>query len=406
MAERAWSLSRGELRGHSRLRSLQGCRPSYMVATRVSLSVLAALSLGLPPLAGATFRGRNGQLAVEALWCDPSCDSGAPGVGASLLALTPTSTRARLIDADVDPEGVAYSADGRWLAYVNGGGISIRSTRASSRAIAFAHRGRGPLWAPKGENLVFARGSNPASLYLAGPATRPRAIGEVRSGGEAPSYVWSPTGSELATVRRGHVFTLNPRTGASHSLGAGNQPAWSTDGRRIAVVRRGAIVILDRKANAVTGPPGNSSVWLSDDTLLFESATTSECSDDPCNDIDLFDTRTGLVRTVGVGGGISAAPGYKFAIFSHPRNDLSTRFTIVDASGGHRRDLTIHLYGAPTPVWSPDGTRLAAATRRGIQLFDSNGRLRRTLRYQIPPALAKMGLDFSGDAVVDWQALP
>jgi Tol biopolymer transport system component len=247
--------------------------------------------------------------------------------GGDLVAVNPETGEERVLVKDLGMVWAAeWSADGRWVAY----------ERPSEGVL------RGPNDSP-----------DPIALWVVGPSQEPRRVATgVKPGGfvhvPALTWMWSPTGAELATIDGSTLSTIDPVTGETHNVGSIREgvgdvtspPAWSPDGTRFVVGARGG--------------------------ALYS-----------------FDVRTGarslLVRLPGdhldsVDQIVWSPDGAHLAVM----NDLEAgtgRLYVLNADGSSVR-VVVDDFGTGAVAWSPDGTRLAYA--------DGSGRLGK-LRLWVAP---------------------
>ena len=192
----------------------------------------------------------------------------------------------------------------------------------------------------------------PIYRLAADGSSAPRAIGPDNRIVWAIS--WSPDGSQIAAITSSagedRSLILNAETGEVHTLLASGmsdlganlyQLAWAPSGRRIAVVHKnpgsdgpGSIALIDlkgqiRKRNLARNAfPGSRISWAPDSRHL-------------------------VYRT-----GARYVPAYG-------------AFAVVAARSGRRRTMT-HA-NVTEPAWSPGGSWIAVATRRGIAVTRPNG---------------------------------
>ncbi len=241
---------------------------------------------------------------------------------------------------------LSWSADGRWLSYVDfsftpSGSFSeslwvVRADGSDSRALASAPAIESE-WAPTGETLAFSDGSR-LRLYDAGTGAS-RVVGASPDTGVA-TPAWSPDGRRLAFLRndRGDLVVYDVVTGAAHVVasyppdppqlryGVGDID-WSPDSRRLAFTTTGfyefELHVIDAYGgnDHAIGFPGDchSLMWSPDGSRLS-------------------------VTWKGLGPGLPVN-------LEVVRSDLSGRIALASDVG----EL----------LWSPEGNELAYGTRDG-----------------------------------------
>jgi WD40-like Beta Propeller Repeat len=146
------------------------------------------------------------------------------------------------------PGAVAWSPDGRTLAYDCGTGIRLVTADGSHRRklpTGSIHLDASwPSWSPDGTRLAFADvGGGIYTIRLDGTGLR-RLVAD----GSAPD--WSPDGREIAYRARDGVRLVTP-TGRDvtplHGIGPAGAPAWSPDGQQLAIAVAGgsALYLVD-----------------------------------------------------------------------------------------------------------------------------------------------------------------
>jgi dipeptidyl aminopeptidase/acylaminoacyl peptidase len=168
-------------------------------------------------------------------------------------------------DADDGQEisGLAWSADGEWLAYARGGDAEWPERPAPNPALLMPSvkqevwlisaqggaprdigEGHGPAISPKGDVIAYLEKGQIWTGSLKDTAAKPQQIFQGR--GEERDLRWSPDGSALAFVssRDDHSFIGVYRfaTKTLQYLAPGtytdSDPAWSPDSRQVAFVRQ------------------------------------------------------------------------------------------------------------------------------------------------------------------------
>jgi hypothetical protein len=150
------------------------------------------------------------------------------------------------------PGAVAWSPDGRTLAFdcpLWWRGASrihlINADGTHDRVVAAAGPGAtAPTWSPDGSRLAFARRDAIYTLRL-----KPRSLRLVVRGGTSPD--WSPDGRLIAYHSSKGVRLVTPEgkpvRAANRSLivGPAGWPAWSPDGTRLAIAGSGGLYLVD-----------------------------------------------------------------------------------------------------------------------------------------------------------------
>jgi dipeptidyl aminopeptidase/acylaminoacyl peptidase len=396
---------------------------SSVAAMLVAVCAMGALATAGAPTALAVFPGHNGELAVSLSSCDPSCDTGAPGYDSTLVSAAPgrDATLIRL-----GPDDAGYSPDGRWLVYApltkRHGAIVFHAVAPGGHDVRIRcclEQDDRPRWNPQGTAVAFGSSEEGrAAVYVADSHTlRPHRV--VRApfedvccfGGE-PNYSWSPDGRRLVVVARHHrIVTFDRRGDRIGTIGTGHGPAWSSDDT-IAYARgygtKSTIVISDAQGRSQhAGPPGDAPVWVSATVLFYQQVVQgADCSSE-CSHVLMLDTETGLSRDLGPGSGISVSPTHQNVAFASGEDpdSYSDSYSILDASAGNPRQLTARSF----PIWSPDGTLLAAYTGdddSSLALFNTDGVVSSRVAI-VPRGLPRYVLsEFNGAQAVDWQPLP
>jgi Tol biopolymer transport system component len=291
-------------------------------ARRRLLANGAVAMLAAAAIVVATFAGVDA-IRSAPVPADLPTPSPAPGVlradaevlsftGRALVAVNPETGKQRVLVKDLGVVWAAeWSADGRWVAYE---------------------------MPSEGPDDFFG----PISLWVVGPSQEPRQVAtgvkrRVGHGGPSGTWMWSPTGPELATIDGSTLSIIDPGTGETHTVGSipggvTAWPAWSPDRTRFVFgARGGALYSIDARSGA-------RSLLVRLPGAHLDSVDQIEWSPD----------------------------GAHIAVM----NDLSLsggRVYVIDADGSNVRVLADDVDPAagkdwftnPMVAWSGDGTRLA-----------------------------------------------
>ena len=251
-----------------------------------------------------------------------------------------------------------------------------------------------PSWSPEGTEIVYA--SNEAGTMdiwrrvLDGPA---RQLTDFRASETDP--VWAPNGRRVAyTDDRGNggIAIISPEGGTPTSITSfGARPQWSPDSQRIVFDWRGDVYVVDAQATAdplsivrdTSGHP--HPVWSHDGRFIyFWNRTQADVQI-----TDLEGNRTTSLSLVPTGeevAGLATSPDGTFLIVSRgPYGGNKDLWKVpLDPTRGLATGIGVRLTQPVNddvdPALSPDGTRLAFASRRisrhlwGWQLDSETGR--------------------------------
>jgi Tol biopolymer transport system component len=280
-----------------------------MGKTAAILAIVACAGGAFAQSAGATFKGRNGNLAFSVV-VDERGDCGDQGHHygcgphfANLFYLRAAGGAAHQITSCDEqrgclPVGVSWSPDGSQIAYDTNDTVYVsRPDGSHARLIA---SGRDPAWSPGGRELVVSRPDGLYRVRLRDGRTlrvtealdeRPDwssrgTIAFVRESGEPGLYTVRPDGARLTRLTTAED---GPRSYSSN-------PTWSPDGRRVAYVdAQGGLLTVAASGGPprrVRGVGACCGVAWSPDGRFFALASLTD-------GIRVIRTTGKLVRTVG-----------------------------------------------------------------------------------------------------------
>lgn len=266
-----------------------------------------------------------------------------------------------------------------------GGGEPVPSTGAG---------GAGPTvgTARPGTTATGARpvGSPPPAPGTTGPGqATPTATGPTGKPPTTSSTVVLPTTSVTATPAAGTAvrsprftdlvaFVDSDRNGSDHFLAVvdirrggdarrltrmdGTLFSWAPDGARIAFLRAGSIHVLDTATGAIQGLPGSRGgedqpVWSPDGNLIaYRDGSANE-------DSGLWLMHADGSERHRISGATSGAPAWSpdgtLIAFGARTSGPSAELHVLTVDGTALRNLTAGEGGGSSPVFSPDGRRLA-----------------------------------------------
>jgi Tol biopolymer transport system component len=219
--------------------------------------------------------------------------------------------------------------------------------------------------------------------------------------GVAPA--WSPDGSQIAFLSGGGVSVMNADGGGRRVLHASaddRRPVWSPDGSRVAFVsgRPAALLVVDvaggqARTTATTVLADSPPAWSPDGTRLayIEGASTDLA-------VVGADGSDNHVLSAGPSFSVDAGPAWSpdgsWIAFSRTTGAEVALYAVAPEGGPVRRLTQNRFNGGETitPAWSPDGSRIAftgatllAYTKvglhytRDVYVTDAQGTLERRL---------------------------
>jgi Tol biopolymer transport system component len=148
------------------------------------------------------------------------------------------------------PQQLAWSADGRRLAYSCGSIFTIRADGTHRVRIPTGRTvtATAPSWSPDGRRIVFATGARRdgrvrSSIYVVdvdGSGLRLLAR-------DAASPSWSRDGSRIAYDSTAGVRLITPAGARRTEVGPMGPPTFSPDGRQIAIATSKGIIVVDAR---------------------------------------------------------------------------------------------------------------------------------------------------------------
>jgi Tol biopolymer transport system component len=323
---------------------------------------------GCVPTAHAVFPGENGRIAfVAASWlsgcgdCDPDSTGWTASRGARPAAISSEASQ------------LAFSPNGRWLAFARSGNIYVSRPDGSRRRPVtggFLHQDSDPAWSPQRDKLAFSRfGRYGQGLFVVGArGGAPRRL--LSTTVPMSDLAWAPSGAELAFASYGFsdqaaVIRSVALDGALRELGSGWHVSWSAAGW----------LAYERADGLYVARPGSAP-----ERRLV--ARRQQQPDPSYGDLQPHSYTW-------------SPEGKRIALTS------GGRIHVARAAGGEARPISPR--GACCPQWSPDGRLVAFVRGRRIYVAPAwGGRSRLFTRVPGPGCLDCE----KWVAGLDWQARP
>jgi Tol biopolymer transport system component len=315
------------------MREWEHMRHGATIRLMLVLCVMSGLA-ALPPAAQATFPGKNGKIAFDAL----------PGVA----TMNPDGTAQMLLRAGGSEP--AWSPDGSKIAFASGSpqtgtGISVMNADGSGVLVLTAGQlddGQ-PSWSPDGRWIAFER-YDPATYYqLYLIRANGTGLTRLRPTGIdwAQDPTWSPDGSRIAftapTKYPGYIedlpdiYSMRPDGTDVRRLtndpDYDAEPSWSPDGSRLAFVS--------------LRNPGHTAYWR----IYTISADGSGVKKLTALDVNEFLPAW-------------SPDGTKIAFYTYEPSTLSSNVYVMNSDGSGRTKLTAGTYNTD-PDWQPLGLNRA-----------------------------------------------
>ena len=181
-----------------------------------------------------------------------------PRDGLHLLDVARNKDRRLLPGYDANWQDLAWSPNGKRLAYVAGAAIYIVNLERPKEITALSANSTSPSWSPNGKLIAYDRfhGSGTWGISVSRPdGSRSRRLSKF---GAAPA--WSPSGNLIAyevrcgirlMTQTGKDVTANAVWRCAH-IGVPGAPVWSPDGRRIAIAGAQGVFVMNANGSALT----------------------------------------------------------------------------------------------------------------------------------------------------------
>lgn len=256
-----------------------------------------------------------------------------------IFTMNHDGTDQRFLAETTDGSQLAWSPDGRRLAFADVGGIYIINADGTgeTRVGTGGDNDRSPAWSPDGTMLAYQslRGSV-GGIYVIGLDGTGEKQLTARSDADP---AWSPDGTRIAFARfdDGGIFVMNADGSAvtrltPRAIGSEATPTWSSDSRQIAFRRNSEVVVIDADGGAAR-------------TLASPGGTGAINRDGE-----------GANKRAVAGGDPSAprwSPDGSRIVYALYHSGSSCTVWSVNAEGGDARKLTDGAMCDHDPAWQP-----------------------------------------------------
>ena len=180
-----------------------------------------------------------------------------PRDGLHLFDLARNKDRRLIRGAWWDWQDLAWSPNGKKLAYVVGAAIHIINLERPKEITALRAHSASPSWSPNGKLIAYDRFYGKGGIFVSRPdGSHSRRLSKF---GAAPA--WSPSGNLIAYEVRECGIRLMTQTGKDVTanavwkcahIGVPGAPVWSPDGRRIAIAGAKGVFVMNANGSGLT----------------------------------------------------------------------------------------------------------------------------------------------------------
>lgn len=256
-----------------------------------------------------------------------------------IFTMNHDGTDQRFLAETTQGSQLAWSPDGRKLAFADVGGIYIINADGTgeTRVATGSDRDRSPAWSPDGTMLAYQSGDSDGGIHVIRLDGTGKKQLSTHFGDADPA--WSPDGTRIAFARfgEGGLFVMNADGSAltrltARATGYEATPTWSSDSRQIAFRHNSEVVVIDAdggSARTLASPGGTGAI-----------------------------NRGGEgANKLAVGGGDPSAPRWSpdgsRIVYALYHSGSSCTVWVVRADGGDANRLTDGAMCDHDPAWQP-----------------------------------------------------